>query len=287
MAKNDLTKLTVSELKAMCKERKLSNYSKLKKAELTQALIDDGVEHEVSTKPSKSSSSETATKTSPAKPRVDKMSTRLEKIVQMEEYKDGLEKLDKDVSDDTLLEMFNTVFEEFFNDESLHTEADYKKYVTEYGHYEALNKFSSANDAVDVKALLEGPLKVFYEKLTLFIYKDDLEVKSKLITKARKYVDKIHKQIEKEQNKQKKEKAVKASSKKKVDNSESEPSESESDDESETDETPKKKDKSSKEASSKNKVVEDSESDDEPVESEPESEVDEKPKKKGKSSKKK
>ncbi|MGL5935649.1 MAG: Rho termination factor N-terminal domain-containing protein [Cetobacterium sp.] len=219
MSKVDLIKLKVAELKVMCKERSITGYSKLKKPELIDVLIKDGVvnassdETASSTKSSKSDKTTKVDKT-PVKPPAVKMSTKLKRYVQLDSYKEELLECVVDVNDGDILAIFESVITEFIDNDELHTTDDYVKYINEYkkyGQYEALVSFNSDNK---IKELFKGGVDHYYKTLARFIYPNDTDVTSGLVKAARAYIEKAAKQAAKQAEKEEKAKSKEGSSSK-------------------------------------------------------------------------
>lgn len=198
----DLSKQKKEYLLGMCKTKNIKGYSKLKKEELIEALVNAGIQNvpEVAvTKvkspktPSKASSSvstpeaaESADESSPeikkvSKLRIEKLSKKLEKSIVCDTYKDRLTKY-TEIDDESALIFVKDVSVSFMTSVTCD---DYKKYVDTYGVVNALVGLLKESPTTD----LTGTSDDIYEALAEFVYKSDTLVYDGAVKKVKKYVE--------------------------------------------------------------------------------------------------
>lgn len=178
----DLSKLSKTILHGMCKEHEIKGYSKLKKEDLIALLVKHGVENVADTK-----SESSPKKPREVKPRMEKISKKLEKSLSGDDYKDDLSKLTEESTDQDILALVKDKVDEFITSEEL-TAADFKKYVDEYGVMDALVEYL----VVEPKITKLTADEIYY-KLAVFLYKKDTSITDSLIKKFRKYIAAMNK----------------------------------------------------------------------------------------------
>jgi hypothetical protein len=175
----DLSKLSKINLQSMCKEREIKGYSKLKKEDLITMLVKHGVENTPDIPDTKESSLK---KPREVKPRMEKLSKKLEKSLSVDDYKTELDKLTEESEDKDILVLIQDKVDEFITSEEL-TAADFKKYVDEYGVMDALVEYLVIQPKVSKLTADE-----IYNKLAVFLYKKDTSIADSLIKKFRKCI---------------------------------------------------------------------------------------------------
>lgn len=182
----DLTSMKKSDLMKHCKEQGIKNYSKLKKDELISRLEENGIKNTF-TKLPKKEKKETAKTT---KPRFDKLSKKLERFSNFDDYKSELTKFNEDVKDEDLLDIVTKSMESFIISDIVE-DVDYKKYVTTYGPIKLLVEYMASENSVEINSLSESEL---YKILGNYLYYKDTEITSTLYKKIRKTITSNNKQ---------------------------------------------------------------------------------------------
>jgi hypothetical protein len=177
----DLTNMKKADLMKQCKEQGIKNYSKLKKDDLIAALEESGIKNTYVEVPKKEKK-ETAKKAT--KPRLDKLTKKLEKFSTMETYKKEISLLKEDVADEDLLDIVTESMKNFIISDSI-SAVDYNKYVNSYGAIKALVEYMGSPDSVDISSFTEEKV---YETLAHYIYYKDTEITGTLYKKIRKLI---------------------------------------------------------------------------------------------------
>jgi len=170
-----------AELMKQCKEQGIKGYSTMKKEELISTLEESGIKNTYVEVPKKEKK-EAIKKTT--KPRLDKLSKKLEKFVTMETYKNELSKFNEDVADEDLLDIVTESMKNFIISDSV-DDVDYRKYVTTYGPIKALVEYLASPDAENINTFTEQEM---FEKLAVYIYFKDTEITGTLYKKIRKLI---------------------------------------------------------------------------------------------------
>ncbi len=200
----DLTKKKKSDLTAMCKERKLKDYSKLKKEELIELLVKDGVKHVVEEKPKKEKEE------SEKKPRFEGLEKKLASYIDLSKYKEEILKLDVNAPDKEFVNLFKDEYADFLESRE---EEDYKRYVDKYGGVKAIVEYLTLPKHEKISKL---SVEELYKVLALYVFGKDTAVYSVLLKKARKVITDAEKAEKKEKEKKEKEAKAKSSPKKPV-----------------------------------------------------------------------
>ena len=178
----DLTNMKKADLMKQCKEQGIKNYSKLKKDDLIAVLEEIGIKN-IHVEAPKKEKKETSKKTT-SKPRLDKLSKKLEKFSTMDSYKNEISQFNEDVADEDLLDIVTESMKNFIISDSV-TSIDYNKYVNSYGAIKALVEYTKSPEYKDITSLDEDKL---YETLAKFIYYKDTEITGTLYKKIRKLI---------------------------------------------------------------------------------------------------
>lgn len=182
----DLNKLKKTELQTMCKDKGLTKYLKKPKADLIVILVEAGVKNVIS-----DDKSDVKVVKKTTKPRLENINKKLEKFVNIDDYKEELSKYKEDVDDDTLYKIVEDDINNFVKSDTLSKE-DYAKVVDKYGAIKLISEYG-------LKKLLtkceNGSEDKMYKELFTYYYnhhkKDEDNTKNisnLLIKKVRKYV---------------------------------------------------------------------------------------------------
>jgi hypothetical protein len=192
MSAMDLSKMKKSELSEICKSNGIKQYSKKKKEEMIDMILDKtnitNVSSEVTkdskVKIEKNSDSATVSPIKETKPRFEKLSKKLERSIVVDSYKDSLVKFADDVADDEIQQLFQDKVDAFINSDSLEDE-DYKKYVDAYGAIKALNEYLISNKPSTLNGL---SVEKLYILLAKFIYNNDVAVANNIIVRFKRFI---------------------------------------------------------------------------------------------------
>jgi hypothetical protein len=222
--------MTKPELLEVCKKVGLKNCSKLKKQDIIDKLDEAGVK-KTQAEPVKKVSAKGKKKvqddsTSSAKPRVDSLSQKLAKYIDVNDFEEEIKKLTPESTEEDALVIVQKEVDEFINNDDL-TYEDYRKYIDKHspGPIEVQKSIADANKKLNIKDL---SIEEIYKKLAVFYYKTDMAVKSALLKKILKRSVTL--------NKPKKVAEPKAKSSKKTTKSKKEPEEEEEEEEDDDDE---------------------------------------------------
>lgn len=196
----DLEKMTNPELKQLCKDNKIKNYSKHPKDKLIEVLVEAGIKNVPSKTETKSKSKakvgkvtgEASTSKAPPKPRVESIAKKLERFITLDDYKVRLGELSKNAIDDDIEALIMDDVKSFIKSESVNKD-DLARYIDKYGPIKAVALYLKSGKSATLKDLSEESIN---EKLAYFIYKTDVTTYANIIKKFRKYLVKLHTVVE-------------------------------------------------------------------------------------------
>ena len=196
----DLEKMTNPELKQLCKDNKIKNYSKYTKDKLIEVLVEAGIKNVPSKTETKAKSkakvdkvtSEASAPKSPPKPRVESIAKKLERFITLDNYKVRLGELSKNAIDDDIEALIMDDVKSFIKSESVNKD-DLARYIDKYGPIKAVALYLKSGKSATLKDLSEESIN---EKLAYFIYKTDITTYANIIKKFRKYLVKLHTVVE-------------------------------------------------------------------------------------------